>query len=259
MRSTMACFVSVFLMLGACSSEQSTIVNPGYPIDVKEDLVRSSCQKVREAADAFAAENGGEYPLDLLSDTTGTGRRFIDFLPGGRLLANPFTGENTEPTLGTADSPGEIAYRVRGFCQSWGYWITGFGGDSTIVELTNAEELEDSVRLNCYIIQAAVERFAMLNGGIYPSDVDADCTPDGETVIDLLPEGCFLVNPFTLAATEPVNASAANAGETGYTPVVMCGINSGYTITGVGGDAGTVILVLSYEYVPDGCGSAADP
>lgn len=225
---------------------------------VKEDLVRAGCQKVCDAADAFAAENGGEYPLDLLSDTTVTGKRFVDFLPEGQMLANPFTGEDTEPVLGTADSSGEIAYRVRGFCPHWGYWITGFGGDSMIVELTNAEELEDAVRLNCYIIQAAVERFAMLNDGIYPSDVGADCTPLGETVIDLLPEGYLLVNPFTLAATEPVDGSAANAGETGYMPVCMCGINSGYTITGVGAEAGTVILVLSYEYIPEGCASVAD-
>ena len=222
MRLTIACFVSVFVVLGACSSEKNTVLSPEYPMDVKEDLVRLNCQKVCDAADAFAAENGGEYPLDLLSDTTLTGKRFIDFLPEGHMLANPFTGEDTEPVLGTADSSGEIAYRVRGFCPRWGYWITGFGGDSIIVELTNAEELENSVRLNCYILQAAVERFAMLNGGIYPSDVGTDCTPGGETVIDLLPGGTLLKNPFTLAATEPVDALQEPAhAPVGFTPSVM--------------------------------------
>ena len=45
------------------------------------------------------------------------------------------------------------------------------------------------VRANCEIVREAVEEFATRNNGVYASDVGVDETPDGDTVVDLLPGG----------------------------------------------------------------------
>jgi hypothetical protein len=51
----------------------------------------------------------------------------------------------------------------------------------------------------------------------------------------MLPAASNLKNPFTRAATEPVDGAAATAGQTGYQPVVDgAGTNMGYVITGYG-------------------------
>jgi hypothetical protein len=49
----------------------------------------------------------------------------------------------------------------------------------------------------CKIVQQAVEDFAASNQGYYPSDADCDATPQGDTLVDLLPGGCLLENIFT--------------------------------------------------------------
>ena len=104
---------------------------------------------------------------------------------------------------------------------------------------------EAAVKSNCHTTQLAAEDFAVQNDGVYAADVDADATPAGQTITAMLPGGALLDNPFTKAATEPVNGAAANAGETGYVPIAQNGVNVGYTITGVGKTAGTTIITLS--------------
>jgi prepilin-type N-terminal cleavage/methylation domain-containing protein len=101
---------------------------------------------------------------------------------------------------------------------------------------------EASVRGNCHTVQLAVEDFGVQNDGFYAANL-ADVTPVGETIIDLLPGGALLENPFTRAATEPVNGAAANPGETGYQVWVDGGMNVGYTITGFGRNV--MIITLS--------------
>ena len=95
-------------------------------------------------------------------------------------------------------------------------------------------DLEQAVIANCMLVRAAAEMFATLNNGIYPGNVGVDMTPGGDTLIDLLPGGLLLQNPFTRVYTEPIDCSAANPGETGYIPAVIGGLNMGYTITGTG-------------------------
>jgi hypothetical protein len=107
-------------------------------------------------------------------------------------------------------------------------------------------EKENMVRANCYQVRQAVELFAVLNAGIYPASL-ANVTPYGDTVIDLLPDGTRLVNPFTGLATEPVDGAAATLGQTGYVPVQQGGIPVGYTITGVGSSVGVTTVVLNKE------------
>jgi len=108
-----------------------------------------------------------------------------------------------------------------------------------------ARAKEAAVKSNCHTVQLAAEDFAVQNDGVYAADVDADATAAGQTITDMLPGQALLDNPFTKAATEPVNATAANAGESGYVPIAQNGVNVGYTITGCGKEAGTVILTLS--------------
>ena len=104
----------------------------------------------------------------------------------------------------------------------------------------------EAVKSNCHTVQLAVEDFAVLNDGEFPSDVVADKTPTGETVKDILPGRELLENPYTGKATEPVYGTAVNPGEVGYAPLVSNnGINVGYTITGVGKKAGVIIITLS--------------
>jgi len=108
-----------------------------------------------------------------------------------------------------------------------------------------ARAKEAAVKSNCHTTQLAAEDFAVQNDGVYAADVDVDATPAGQTITDMLPGGALLENPFTKAATEPVNAGAANPGESGYVPIAQNGVNVGYTITGCGKEAGTVIITLS--------------
>jgi len=108
-----------------------------------------------------------------------------------------------------------------------------------------ARAKEAAVKSNCHTIQLAAEDFAVQNDGVYAADVDADATPSGQTIVDMLPGAALLQNPFTKVATEPVNAGAAAAGESGYVPIAQNNVNVGYTITGVGKAAGTIIITLS--------------
>ena len=103
---------------------------------------------------------------------------------------------------------------------------------------------EASVKSNCHTVQLASEDFAVQNNGVYAADLAA-VTPGGDTIIDLLPNGANLENPFTKAASEPVDGVAANVGETAYTPIVQNNANVGYSITGVGKEANTIIIALS--------------
>ena len=103
---------------------------------------------------------------------------------------------------------------------------------------------EANVKSNCHTVQLASEEWAIMSGGIYPLDVDTDTTPAGDRLIDLLPQGQLLVNPFTKVNTEPVNGAAATAGQIGYVPIVLNGVGSGYTITGSGKE-GNVIITMT--------------
>ena len=108
-----------------------------------------------------------------------------------------------------------------------------------------ARAKEASVKSNCHTVQLAAEDFAVQNDGVYAANVGVDAAPNGDTITDMLPGGVLLENPFTKAATEPVNVAAATAGQTGYVPVVVALVNVGYTITGCGKDAGVLVITLT--------------
>lgn len=103
---------------------------------------------------------------------------------------------------------------------------------------------EASVKSNCHTVQLASEEWSVMSMGIYPNDVDTDLTPSGDRLIDMLPNGIMLQNPFTKANTEPVNGVAANPGEIGYVPVLVGGITLSYSITGAG-NGGVVVITMT--------------
>lgn len=108
-----------------------------------------------------------------------------------------------------------------------------------------ARAKEASVKSNCHTVQLAAEDFAVQNDGVYADDVAVDTTPSNQTIVQMLPGAVRLTNPFTKAATEPVDLGAANPGETGYIDVK--GANNvpiGYQITGAG-KTGVVIITLT--------------
>jgi len=106
-----------------------------------------------------------------------------------------------------------------------------------------ARAKEASTKSNCHTVQLAAEDFAVQNNGVYSTDVAGDVTPGGDTVQALLPGGALLDNPFTKAASEPINGAAGTEGQTGYAPIVQGGANVGYTITGFGKSA--LVITLS--------------
>ncbi len=114
---------------------------------------------------------------------------------------------------------------------------------SPVIPATPLSPEEAQVIANCYLVQQAVEAFAAENGGVYPDNVDVDATPSGQSVIDLLPGGLELENPFTNAFTEPVNSAALMPGATGYVPDRQGGtVNDSYQITGYGAESLIITL-----------------
>ena len=93
---------------------------------------------------------------------------------------------------------------------------------------------EASVKSNCHTVQLAAEDNSVQNNGVYPANVAAFSGG--------LPAGALLTNPFTKAATEPVDGAAGSAGATGYVVVAQGGVNVGYTITGYGKTANIITL-----------------
>jgi len=105
----------------------------------------------------------------------------------------------------------------------------------------NAQEA--AVKRNAHVVQLAAEDFAVQNFGVYPFDTGTPL-PSGDTLVDLLPSGILLPNPFSQALDSPVNGIAAVPGTIGYQflDTNADGSPDGYSITGYGADA----LILTY-------------
>ena len=104
---------------------------------------------------------------------------------------------------------------------------------------------EASVKSNCHTVQLAAEDFAVQKDGVYAANIGVDVADSGDTITMLLPGAALLDNPFTKAASEPVDGAAALPGQTGYVPIVVGIVNVGYTITGNGKQAGDMVITLS--------------
>ncbi len=105
---------------------------------------------------------------------------------------------------------------------------------------------EASVRSNAHTVQLAAEDFSVQNQGVYALNT-ADVTPTNETIVSLLPGGVRLENPFTRAATTPIDGLPAAAGEVGYQPADpnADGVPEGYQIDGCNNDGSQIIITLT--------------
>jgi len=83
---------------------------------------------VRDAAEAYAAANGGDYAA-ALGDPLSDGRTLIDFLPGGKLLHNPYIGVRDSPMGFSAGHQGQIGYEPFISDPPYGYYITAIGAE----------------------------------------------------------------------------------------------------------------------------------
>ena len=215
----------------------------GAEVSKPEAIMRENCLKLQAAVLEFAAHSGGMYPNDLDQDRSLEGKSVLDYLPGDRVLWNPYENAWAAPVTHTADMPGDVGYIVMDEFHTYNhqgaplgpaYVITGYGEQSVEVALSNLDLslVEAVVFSNCRTLQVAIEKWSALNGGYYPSDVDCDEMFGTKTVVDLLPHGHLMQNPVTGYETEPANGCAANPGETGQVPIAGNGCNVGYTISG---------------------------
>jgi len=220
--------------------------------------LRKNCEKLQAAVEQFAARSGGRYPIDVDKDKSLDGKTVLDYVPGGPTMYNAYEGVWETPVAHTAEMPGEVGYvlmdQTKTYDEHQGpmaptYVITGFGDWVVEVALSNRELLlEDAVVFsNCRTLQAAVEEWAALSGGMYPGDIGCSQTPGKKVVWNLLPYDRMMQNPATGAVSEPVDSWAVNPGETGYVPLCIGGRNAGYLITGVGSEPGRTILCIWYS------------
>ncbi len=108
-----------------------------------------------------------------------------------------------------------------------------------------ARAKEASVKSNCHTVQLAAEDFAVQADGVYAGTV-AEANPlTNQSIIDMLPGGTFLTNPFTKAIDVPTDGAAGAEGATGYEVVAPAGTNIGYRITGAGKNAALIITLTS--------------
>jgi hypothetical protein len=107
---------------------------------------------------------------------------------------------------------------------------------------------DDTVIAHVYIVRDAVEAFAAANNGVYPHLTTWEGV-DGQTLIDLLPDGKYLVNPYWGVMDSPMDGSSAMAGQVGYMArdVDADGAPDGYVIDALGADGATILITLYYD------------
>jgi len=241
-------------LVPACGRDADPVLTPDHgslPIQQgtlsatpEQEIVRANCYILREAVELFAERNGGEYPDNVDSDRNTHGETVIDLLPRGHLLMNPYTNVRDNPRNHTASFDGQVGYtRIYLVDRYDGYVVSGFAGGTYELALTNLDcAQEDAIVLsNCQTVQLAAGEWARTDGGAFPATVSCVRNSEGDTLIDLLPGGRLLINPFTLARTEPIDGCSANPGEVGYVPIWSNGMNIGYCITGTGSTGGLMI------------------
>lgn len=99
-----------------------------------------------------------------------------------------------------------------------------------------------AVMQNCHTVQLVAEDFALRNGAVYAATLGS-ALPSGESIVDLLPSGTLMRNPWSGLNTEPIDGVANLPGQIGYVPIVQAGVPAGYSITGHGDDA--IVITLS--------------
>ena len=107
----------------------------------KEARVKGNCHTVQLAAEDFAVQNDGVYAATT-ADALPSGTTFIQLLPGGALLENPFTKAADSPVDGVAGVIGVTGYVVvddNGDGVNDGYSITGYGEHELVLTVTSGQ------------------------------------------------------------------------------------------------------------------------
>ncbi|MFC1663320.1 type II secretion system protein [Patescibacteria group bacterium] len=105
---------------------------------------------------------------------------------------------------------------------------------------------EATVKSNTHTVQLAVEDFGVQNNGDYPRNL-LDTTRRGDSVIDMLPGGKSLENPFSKETNVPVDCCPQLEGTTEYQPFDNDndGTIDGYNLVGYGKGGAAVITLTS--------------
>lgn len=107
---------------------------------------------------------------------------------------------------------------------------------------------EAGVRSNAHTVQLVAADFSVESNGVNAVDPAED--RGFGTMVDLLPQGQLLSNPFTMNQDSPVVGVAANRGEIGYqgNDANGDGAMDGYRISGHGDEV--VIVRLTGDFQP---------
>lgn len=239
-----------YLVLGIGSRERAVVYSADHWSQPKPDtrnedqIMGDNCNVIAGAARAHSADRG-VWPRDVAM--------LQPWLPAGRLLFNPVSGRLSEPSGAIPDLPGSIGYRLiwEYLSHPVGFYVQG-RGTLRVHEVTNIPDverhlaLEAAVIVNCVTAADAAEAFARENAGVFPAD-DTDVNLAGKRVVDYLPGGVVLENPYTHEASVPEwSGEAVGAGQTGYAAwhADADGTPDGYTVNGVGAGSGVTIFVL---------------
>ena len=105
--------------------------------NAREARVKSTCHTVQLAAENFATQNDGVYPLNLLS-VSNFGETMVDLLPGGVLMENAWTEVRSEPRDGAPAQAGEVGFVsiVNGGIIT-GYSVDGYGKSAIVLTVKN--------------------------------------------------------------------------------------------------------------------------
>jgi hypothetical protein len=83
-------------------------------VETPGEQIMESCHRIQLAAEAFAADNDGEYP-DGWEDVSPIGKEFQDYLEYfGGMPENPFETGSDAIVFGANPRPGEVAIEVTG-------------------------------------------------------------------------------------------------------------------------------------------------
>ena len=112
-----------------------------------------------------------------------------------------------------------------------------------------ARAKEASCKSNCHTTQLAAEDFSVQNDGVYAQNLsDPTTTGSNVTIMDLLPGGNPLANPFTKQPTEPQDGNGLGiSGATGYLGLDNDGDGTydSYRIEGYGKDLNVILALTS--------------
>ena len=243
--------------MSSCDNDEARTVDP--PAPTTEEQIIADSYALRNALEAFAAENGGVYPLGL-NDQSNMGNAFITFLPNDTRLTNQYTGLATAPVFYDPYWPGEIGVVYFGdFSDPSGYRVVARGRDGELIRLENTGAIDphavtyhDSLIANADATVAAAEEFAR-QAGRCPSDVGGDVAPGGLTMVDFLPNGELLMNPSFNVQDSPVDGTAGAPGQVGYIAMDRNGdgTSDGYLVDAVGNDGVTTVMIRTRESPED--------